>query len=240
MIIDTSNAPCGPGFLPGLRLSEGRFFITRRRSPASPQLGLSQARFGAASVPPSADAFVKCLPHTSVSPHPPPPWCGLPSHLLTLPPLSTSERGASRRAPHELGAAAGGQNSCLRAARVTRASGSGGQRTSVVRGLPVVPRVAPSPGCVCVCAGVRACVCVCTANPQNKSRVNAVSLAPPAPAKGRAGRATPARPIFFSTPLSGQTERRDRGRPWPPSTTTSDQTRQPAEFKHITKRRKRN
>ena len=29
MIIDTSNAPCGPGFLPGLRLSEGRFAINR-------------------------------------------------------------------------------------------------------------------------------------------------------------------------------------------------------------------
>lgn len=32
MIIDTSNAPCGPGFLPGLRLSEGRFTINRKRS----------------------------------------------------------------------------------------------------------------------------------------------------------------------------------------------------------------
>lgn len=32
MIIDTSNAPCGPGFLPGLRLSEGRFAINRRLS----------------------------------------------------------------------------------------------------------------------------------------------------------------------------------------------------------------
>lgn len=30
MIIDTSNAPCGPGFLPGLRLSERRFSINRR------------------------------------------------------------------------------------------------------------------------------------------------------------------------------------------------------------------
>lgn len=32
LIIDTSNAPCGPGFLPGLRLSEGRFAITRERA----------------------------------------------------------------------------------------------------------------------------------------------------------------------------------------------------------------
>ena len=31
MIIDTSNAPCGPGFLPGPRLTEGRFAINRRR-----------------------------------------------------------------------------------------------------------------------------------------------------------------------------------------------------------------
>ncbi|KAI9531478.1 hypothetical protein NQZ68_040485 [Dissostichus eleginoides] len=30
LIIDTSNAPCGPGFLPGLRLSEGRFAINRK------------------------------------------------------------------------------------------------------------------------------------------------------------------------------------------------------------------
>lgn len=42
LIIDTSNAPCGPGFLPGLRLSEGRFAINRERS-RSPQLGQSQA-----------------------------------------------------------------------------------------------------------------------------------------------------------------------------------------------------
>lgn len=35
MIIDTSNAPCGPGFLPGLRLSEGRFAISRRVSPSA-------------------------------------------------------------------------------------------------------------------------------------------------------------------------------------------------------------
>lgn len=35
MIIDTSNAPCGPGFLPGLRLSEGRFAIDREATPAA-------------------------------------------------------------------------------------------------------------------------------------------------------------------------------------------------------------
>ncbi|KAK2872096.1 hypothetical protein Q8A73_024013 [Channa argus] len=33
LIIDTSNALCGPGFLPGLRLSEGRFAINRERHP---------------------------------------------------------------------------------------------------------------------------------------------------------------------------------------------------------------
>ena len=42
MIIDTSNAPCGPGFLPGLRLSEGRFAINRKRL-ASSAAGASQA-----------------------------------------------------------------------------------------------------------------------------------------------------------------------------------------------------
>ncbi|KAK2812124.1 hypothetical protein Q5P01_000070 [Channa striata] len=33
LIIDTSNALCGPGFLPGLRLSEGRFAINREARP---------------------------------------------------------------------------------------------------------------------------------------------------------------------------------------------------------------
>ncbi|KAI9540401.1 hypothetical protein NQZ68_040716 [Dissostichus eleginoides] len=39
LIIDTSNAPCGPGFLPGLRLSEGRFAINRKNVRVSPRLG---------------------------------------------------------------------------------------------------------------------------------------------------------------------------------------------------------
>ena len=45
LIIDPSNAPCGPGSIPGLRLSEGRFPINRaaplRRGP--PAVGASQA-----------------------------------------------------------------------------------------------------------------------------------------------------------------------------------------------------
>ena len=46
MIIDTSNAPCGPGFLPGLRLSEGRFVINREcltSGPDTSAAGASQA-----------------------------------------------------------------------------------------------------------------------------------------------------------------------------------------------------
>ena len=47
MIIDTSNAPRGPGFLPGLRLSEGRHDINRKSAAsrgALPRLGpVSQA-----------------------------------------------------------------------------------------------------------------------------------------------------------------------------------------------------
>lgn len=42
MIIDTSNAPCGPGFLPGLRLSEGRFAIHRELT--APAAGAVAAR----------------------------------------------------------------------------------------------------------------------------------------------------------------------------------------------------
>lgn len=54
MIIDTSNAPCGPGFLPGLRLSERRFAINRR-PPRLRGWGSRRRPSGTAFVPPSAD-----------------------------------------------------------------------------------------------------------------------------------------------------------------------------------------
>ena len=44
MIIDPSNAPCGPGSIPGLRLSEGRSQSIGGTSPVPPRLGCRSAR----------------------------------------------------------------------------------------------------------------------------------------------------------------------------------------------------
>ena len=104
MIIDHSNAPCGPGSIPGLRLSEGRFPINRaaplRRG--LPAVGASQAVRGLR--PP------KCRPEGSPSVASPTAGC-----LWTMSPSSRrrgvrgglpsgeprSPRGESHR-PHPL------------------------------------------------------------------------------------------------------------------------------------------
>lgn len=113
MIIDTSNAPCGPGFLPGLRLSEGRFDINRRRS-RPPRLGLSQALV--AFVPLSADhGMPGAVRGSGVFPFHYLPFGALPP---LFPPFPSGKGRPS--GPHESGAAAGGPL-VLRADRATRA-----------------------------------------------------------------------------------------------------------------------
>ena len=94
LIIDTSNAPCGPGFLPGLRLSEGRFAINRKR-PRFRGWGSRRRLFGA-FVPLSADccrdaARCRCGgPAGSAS--------TLPKVSVPLSPSFPSGGGAPRRA----------------------------------------------------------------------------------------------------------------------------------------------
>ena len=124
MIIDTSNAPCGPGFLPGLRLSEGRFAINRR-PPRLRGWGRSQAP-RVAFVPLRAD-------RRDLRSRPPRLAPGALPPSLLRPPRQPGGRGgapspSSPPRTHESGAAAGGPR-CLRAARVTRApAGAGSPR----------------------------------------------------------------------------------------------------------------
>lgn len=122
MIIDTSNAPCGPGFLPGLRLSEGRSSINRKRGAPAPlflrgwgcrrrRASVPQSEDGVlAGVPPvaAAETHVRPLPLLlavgAQSPPPSPRWvvrgCRwsrrvLPKEALSSPPRCP--RKASRR-----------------------------------------------------------------------------------------------------------------------------------------------
>lgn len=135
MIIDTSNAPCGPGFLPGLRLSEGRFAINRGR-PAFSAVG---AVAGARRLrPPKFRPSRRGCPLRRGGPgrlaRPPRPvGCETP---LPFPPSPAArrERGALSGL-HVAGAAAGGQPG-LRAARVSsrlvrQERSSGGSRGKV-------------------------------------------------------------------------------------------------------------
>ena len=184
MIIDISNAPCGPGFLPGLRLSEGRYAINRRkkekRGRARPRLCFSSIRgWGRRRRPPPSSPQVQTSPGSGAR-RPPrpreraPPRAGCRWITLVFPPvLTTRARG---RSPPAIG-------------RVTRAP-SRRAKTAAAR-RPAETR--------------------CRAT-----------------AKG--AEASPSPPALELPP------------PPPPSTltSTSDQARQPAEFKHITKRRKRN
>ena len=171
LIIDTSNAPCGPGFLPGLRLSEGRFAINRR---------FRLRGWGVAGTrclrPP------KCRPGKrrpgSAHTH--------PSPLPSLPP--PGGRGASRARMCGRGCR---WTQVLRADRATRAYPPTGRLELALSG----GAVGAHPGLVPGTHIQRA----------SGPRVTPVS-----------------EPHQLSL------------------TTTSDQTRQPAEFKHITKRRKRN
>lgn len=205
MIIDTSNAPCGPGFLPGLRLSEGRFAINRKR-PRFRGWG-SRRRDLPAFVPPSADLLSGTPGAVHRGPAGPP--C-LPLRRL-LPPLSPSFSGPPRAGegrppsgPHESGAAAGGRLhvSVLTALRVRRFPCGGTlQRGSEGLAFGTEVRHGCGPG-------------------SPLSRVGAL------------GRRTTTAELAVSL--------RPRSHAQMHSTTTSDQTRQPAEFKHITKRRKRN
>lgn len=177
MIIDTSNALCGPGFLPGPRLSEGRSLIDRglrvprlerRRGGSPPRLR-----------PP------KCRPPRVASPS------GLLGPFLPLPPLRGGESGASSaRGPEVLlSAAAGGSEPPPLPARW-------GPPTLAAGGRRRGGRCAGGPG----------------------ARVAAPS----------------ANSFASGQPPSGERP------PRPHPVTTSGQARQPAEFKHITKRRKRN
>lgn len=184
MIIDTSNAPCGPGFLPGLRLSEGRFAINRRKRVPSRLLrgwGGRRRAFRAGLRPP------KTRPRDEKG------GARLPSRLLRG--VSHRRFSGSPRGPAGRG--------CRRtfsslADRATAAAPGGKQ-------------------------------------PRSGGR----------PARGDGGR--PERTRFLratrASPSLRLSRRRERERPRDLdsfSTTTSDQTRRPAEFKHIIKRRKRN
>ncbi|KAJ8353719.1 hypothetical protein SKAU_G00212860 [Synaphobranchus kaupii] len=194
LIIDTSNAPCGPGFFPGLRLSEGRFAIDREL-PFPPPGGLGGPRLG-----PSQGK--KAAPETG-----PRPSSGLPRTLR--PPktrplsLRRGKRVAQRRPPpppsggavryplDERGCRWFRHPRCPRLGRASvsdrREGGSGPRRTPLLR--PATRERTRGP----------------------RARAEKAARPPPPP---RASTVFP--------------------------TTTSDQTRRPAEFKHITKRRKRN
>lgn len=177
MIIDTSNAPCGPGFLPGLRLSEGRFAINRETPLSSggaglPRLGLSQA-----GQPPRRLSRLR------------PPKCRLTHpHCPPIPPL--------RRVRARLSV----DVKSLRAVRVT-----------------ACPRSWVWGGLKC-CGG-------------SEFHVSPAGASAVSPAL---------RELRLEPRLATDRASPHRGRSPTHSTTTSDQTRQPAEFKHITKRRKRN
>ena len=116
MIIDTSNAPCGPGFLPGLRLSERRLSINRRaralrgwgfrRRPA--RLGLRPPKCR----PLGRRGFFRPAP-APVLDLPPP---------LPRPPLAREGWGAPRLGPHESDAAAGGRHVSALPASAPRAA----------------------------------------------------------------------------------------------------------------------
>ena len=125
MIIDTSNAPCGPGFLPGLRLSEGRFAINRK----PPRFrGWGSRRRSSAFVPLSADfGIARCgasRARRPVRPHLPPRRRASPTSLSPSFPCPPGPgRGALPHVglAHESGAAAGGHLvSALTALRVRR------------------------------------------------------------------------------------------------------------------------
>jgi hypothetical protein len=108
LIIDTSNALCGPRFLLGLRLSEGRFVINRNLwvSAAGAVAGGHRAAF----VPLSSDQ------DGSVGSVEDELWLYLPSPVRSSFPFSL--RREAPTFPAWSGAAAGGLLS-LRAARVT-------------------------------------------------------------------------------------------------------------------------
>ena len=177
MIIDTSNAPCGPGFLPGLRLSEGRFAINRRGSPLR-GWGVAGTR---CLRPP------KCRPGKRER--------GTASHLRGYNP-SSSVRG-------------GGRQHCSHGGR--------GCRWTQVSALPAL-RVR----CPCCASGAGA----------RQVRVDGPALVARTP--------EPASSVGRAAGHPGDRSFRPGGPHHNHLTTTSDQTRQPAEFKHITKRRKRN
>ena len=97
MIIDTSNAPCGPGFLPGPRLSEGRFAINRR----PPRLrGWGSRRLR---------AFVPLRADRSGTPRLAPPRAGRGGSRLPLPLPGAADPSADPPQRERGGAAAGGR-----------------------------------------------------------------------------------------------------------------------------------
>ena len=181
----------------------------------SPRLGLSQAGLRpSAFVPPNADAFCETFLGVRSSFFP------TSSHFHSVP---LRERSASRRAPHESGAAAGGQTlvSALPALRVRQAPAGGDERRERAAGAGW--HWLPLPGRAHVTAWINnvslGCDSLSHAAAQGVAELGGWLVWLTATAGPLLPTTTPAFHL---------------------STTTSDQTRQPAEFKHITKRRKRN
>ena len=197
MIIDTSNAPCGPGSIPGLRPSEGRLRSIGGLAP--PRLG--RRRLSGAFVPSSADReAVARGGATAPSPLPP----------ASLSPTVRAARGSG--APPR-------QVACSVVPSRVRA------------GLALVRRVSRA-GRNRLCAGRDG---GCLRGPRSVTAAlwRPGGLRPSAVARGGERWARASASLRESRLRSGRTDQTA-------SLTTSDRTRRPAEFKHITKRRKRN
>lgn len=201
MIIDTSNAPCGPGFLPGLRLSEGRSIVNRPG--ASPGRGWGRRRVELLRFP-----FVPPQGQTPPIARWQGPWPGPAAEVRrrrAWPPLERGpgdrsapgpSRGAWLRAARgcpwcPTGCPRARASGALLRGRLSRRGRNPSRRDPGERG-----RAPPGTG------------------PGPLAPAGVPGLPPPAVPPERSG-------VFFPT-------------------TTSDQTWRPAEFKHITKRRKRN
>lgn len=229
MIIDPSNALCGPGFLPGLRLPERRLTVNRRRrrrgAVARRGWGASQAR--AASGRPGRPGLraPKWRPPRGAGRAPRAPGAR-PRGWSSCPPLSpvrpsvVPERAAGLRW-------VGGAVAALPAGPRARAAVCG-------RGLPRVRL--PVPSC-CRARGVPRA---------GRASRPAVLRAAAAAAVGgtrlpRCGAARAA--CVRSGRLVAERGRRARRRRWRRASfpfATSGQAWRPAEFKHISQRRKRN
>ena len=170
MIIDTSNAPCGPGFLPGLRLSEGRFAINRKKRRKSLPFSAAGAVAGARRLRPPKCRLSLFFPGMPVSHGLTHRRKLLVGTLLLPPPPPARRRTDAPRRARTSRARLPVDRLCLRAARVADLCawiscvdgcselGWKGGEAPVGEGLRAVP---PEPNRERACEPLSVSLCLC-------------------------------------------------------------------------------